>query len=117
MIQSMERGSVVVDVAVDQGGCIETVKRTMHDNPTYILDGVVHYGVANMPGAVASTSTYALSQATFSYLNLMVKEGVKDAAKSNLALRKGINTLGGFITQKAVAEALGMEYHDPMSIL
>lgn len=117
MIQQMERGSVVVDVAVDQGGCIETVKRTMHDNPTYILDGVVHYGVANMPGAVAMTSTYSLSQATFPYLSLMAKEGVLKAATNNLALRKGINTLDGFITQKAVAEAFGQSYHDPALII
>jgi len=117
MIQHMEKGSVVVDVAVDQGGCIETVTRTMHDKPTYILDGVVHYGVANMPGAVATTSTYSLSQATFPYLSMMVKMGVFEAARKNLALRKGINTLRGFITQKAVAEALGQEYHDPADLI
>lgn len=117
MIKEMERGSVVVDVAVDQGGCIETVTRTMHDKPTYILDGVVHYGVANMPGAVATTSTYALSHATFPYLSLMAKRGVFEATRENCALRKGINTLNGFITQKAVANALGQDYHDPVAML
>ncbi len=117
LIQRMEEGSVVIDVAVDQGGCIETVRRTMHDNPTYILDGVVHYGVANMPGAVPVTSTYSLSQATFPYLSLMAKEGVIKAAQQNNALRKGINTLHGFVTQKAVAEALVLSYEDPMNIL
>jgi alanine dehydrogenase len=117
MVQRMEKGSAVVDVAVDQGGCIETVKRTTHDNPTYIQDGIVHYGVANMPGAVATTSTYALSQVTFPYLSLMAKIGVFEAALKNLALRKGINTLGGFITQKAVAEALGQDYHDPANLI
>jgi len=117
MIQQMEPGSVVIDVAVDQGGCIETVKRTMHDKPTYILDGVVHYGVANMPGAVASTSTYSLSHVTFPYLSLMAKEGVLNAAKYNISLRKGLNTLQGYVTQKAVAEALDFEYHDPVSLI
>lgn len=117
MIKEMERGSVIVDVAVDQGGCIETVRRTMHDKPTYILDGVVHYGVANMPGAVSITSTYALSHATFPYLSLMAKEGVLSALKNNAALRKGINTFQGFITQKAVASALKEEYHDPEPML
>lgn len=117
MIKTMEKGSVVIDVAVDQGGCIETVHRTMHDQPTYIVDGVVHYGVANMPGAVAATSTYALSHATSPYLMMMVKEGVQNAAKRNHALRKGINTLNGFLTYRQVAEALGKDCHAPEKLL
>lgn len=117
LIKEMERGSAVVDVSVDQGGCIETVRRTMHDKPTYIEEGVIHYGVANMPGAVATTSTFALSQATFPYLKLMVEEGIIPAIKKNEALRKGLNTLNGFVTQKAVAEALGKEYQDPINLI
>jgi alanine dehydrogenase len=117
MVGAMEKGSVIVDVAVDQGGCVETIHRTMHDNPTYIVDGVVHYGVANMPGAVASTSTYALSHATSPYLVSMVKEGVNNALKKSEALRKGLNTIHGFITHKQVANALEKEYHDPKNLL
>ncbi len=117
MVKEMENGSVLVDVAVDQGGCIETVKRTMHDKPTYIVDGIVHYGVANMPGAVATTSTYALSQATLPYLKKMAREGVYQAAKNNLSLLKGINTLNGFVTQRGVAEACAREYHDPLKLM
>lgn len=117
MIKAMEQGSVVVDVAVDQGGCIETIRRTMHDRPTYITDGVVHYGVANMPGAVAKTSTFALAHATAPYLVMMAKEGVKASLKNNVALRKGLNTLEGFVTHPQVAEALGKEYRTPERLL
>lgn len=117
LIKEMEKGSAVVDVAVDQGGCIETVRRTTHDNPTYIEEGVVHYGVANIPGAVAGTSTFALSQATFPYLKKMAQESVVEALKTDAALRKGLNTLKGFVTQKTVAKALGKEYRDPLSLL
>jgi alanine dehydrogenase len=117
MVQKMAKGSVLIDVAVDQGGCIETVKRTTHDAPIYILDGVVHYGVANMPGAVATTSTYALSHATTPYLVMMVKEGIMAAVKNSLALQKGVNTLNGFITHKKVAEALDKEFHDLKSLI
>ncbi len=117
MIKAMDRGSVVIDVAVDQGGCIETVKRTTHDKPTYILDGVVHYGVANMPGAVAATATYALSQATFPYLAKMASIGALAAAKQIPALLKGINTIKGHLSQRAVAEALGREYADASNFI
>ncbi|HXW60615.1 MAG TPA: alanine dehydrogenase, partial [Myxococcota bacterium] len=117
LVREMERGSAIVDVAVDQGGCIETVRRTMHDKPTYIEEGVIHYGVANMPGAVATTSTFALSPATFPYLKLMAQEGVLPALRENQALRKGLNTLHGFVTQKAVAEALAKEYRDPLTMI
>ena len=117
MIKAMDKGSVVVDVAVDQGGCIETIRRTMHDKPTYVQDGVVHYGVANMPGAVAMTSTFALAHATAPYLELMVIEGVNEALKSNLALQKGLNTLKGHITHPQVADALRKEYRAPAPML
>lgn len=117
MVKAMSKGSVIVDVAVDQGGCVETMHRTMHDAPTYVLDGVVHYGVANMPGAVATTSTYALSHATTPYLVLMVKDGVLSALKHNQALRKGLNTLKGIVTHRPVAEALGKAYQAPEQLL
>lgn len=112
VVKSMKKGSVIVDVAIDQGGCVETIHRTMHDKPTYLVDGVVHYGVANMPGAVASTSTYALSHTTAPYLIMMVKEGLKNALKASEPFFKGVNTFNGHITYSKVAEALGQECVD-----
>lgn len=109
MVRRMEEGSVIVDVAIDQGGCIETIRRTMHDAPTYLVDGVVHYGVANMPGAVAKTSTFALSHATAPYLELLVAQGIRDALRASEPLQKGLNTLMGHITHQQVAEALHKE--------
>jgi alanine dehydrogenase len=117
MVQQMEPGSVVMDVSVDQGGCIETVHRTMHDAPIYIQDQVVHYGVANMPGAVARTSTFALTNATFPYLRLLARKGVHQALSESKALQSGLNTVAGKITHVRVAQALGLDYHDPQSIL
>jgi alanine dehydrogenase len=110
LVRNMSKGSAVIDVAVDQGGCVETVRRTTHDAPTYIEEGVVHYGVANMPGAVACTSTYALAHATAPYLEKMAIEGVKNAVASDEALKKGVNTVNGYITQQAVAHALEIDY-------
>ena len=117
MLKEMEKGTVLVDVAVDQGGCMETVRRTTHENPTYMLDGIVHYGVANMPGAVATTSTYALSQVTLPYLLKIAREGLMDAIKNNSSLLKGVNTFKGKVTQSGVATALGKEYFEPLKIL
>jgi len=110
LIGQMEKGSVVVDVAVDQGGCIETCRPTTHDNPTYEVDGVVHYCVANMPGNVAHTSTWALTNTTIPYALKLANEGVAAAAKRNRALLLGINTLGGAVTYQGVAEAHGLEF-------
>jgi len=117
MVKTMGKGSVIVDVSVDQGGCVETMKRTMHDAPTYIVDGVVHYGVANMPGAVASTSTFALSHATAPYLIKMVQEGVFQAIAKNESLKKGLNTFAGHITHAEVAAALGKQYTAPEMLM
>jgi len=117
LVSAMEPGSVVVDVAVDQGGCIETVHRTTHDKPTYILSGIVHYGVANMPGAVACTSTYALSHATSPYLLAIVRDGVYRALKESPALQKGLNTLDGYVTHREVANALNLAYRAPEELL
>ncbi|OAH57887.1 alanine dehydrogenase [Domibacillus aminovorans] len=111
MVKSMSDGSVIVDVAVDQGGIFETVDRiTTHDNPTYIKHGVVHYAVANMPGAVPRTSTVALTNVTIPYALQIADKGFEKAAAENAALKCGINTLKGFVTHKAVAHDLGYVY-------
>jgi alanine dehydrogenase len=110
LISKMEKGSVVVDVAVDQGGCIETCRPTTHDNPTYEIEGVVHYCVANMPGAVAQTSTWALTNTTMSYALKIADLGIVAAAKADRALLKGINTHAGHCTYEPVAQAVKLEY-------
>ncbi len=110
MLKSMEKGSVIVDVSVDQGGCVETSRPTTHSDPTFIVDGIVHYCVANMPGAVAHTSTFALTNATFPYFMKLANSGVKKAVEDDQSLAKGIHTINGKLTEKAVAEALGVEY-------
>ncbi len=111
MIKKMKHGSVIVDVAIDQGGCFETSKPTSHDNPVYVEEGVTHYCVTNMPGAVPNTSTLALTNATFPYLLKIAADGVM-AAKKDSAIMKGINTYKGKITNKKVADALGMKYEE-----
>ena len=110
MVSRMKTGSVIVDVAVDQGGCVETVHATTHSDPVYFVDGVLHYCVANMPGAVPRTSTYALSNATLPYAERLARLGPLNACKANPALALGINTLNGHITYKAVADAFGLPY-------
>ena len=110
LIGRMEPGSVVVDVAVDQGGCIETCRPTTHDNPTYEVNGVVHYCVANMPGAVAQTSTWALTNTTSSYAVKIAEQGLVEAVKHDRALAKGINVYKGQVTCEPVAQAHKMEY-------
>ncbi len=111
MVAKMEPGSVIVDVAVDQGGCIETASRpTTHDDPTYVVHGVTHYAVANMPGAVARTSTYALNNVTLPYGAKIAHLGLVKAAQVDKALARGINTYRGQVTHQAVATAVGMPY-------
>jgi alanine dehydrogenase len=110
LIGKMERGSVVVDVAVDQGGCIETCRPTTHDNPTFEVDGVVHYCVANMPGAVSQTSTWALTNTTIPYAIKMAEQGLVNAVKADKALYKGVNLYAGQVTCEPVAQAHKMEY-------
>ena len=116
-LKTMQPGSVIVDVAIDQGGCVETIKATTHDNPTYIVDGIVHYGVANMPGGVPRTSTLALTNATFPYAKELAKKGWKQALKENAALKKGLNIVDGKVTYPAVAEAFGLPFTPPDSYL
>ncbi|MFH2045629.1 MAG: alanine dehydrogenase [Pseudomonadota bacterium] len=110
MLKSMKKGSVMVDVAIDQGGCFETSKPTTHKNPTYIVDGVVHYCVANMPGVVPKTSTLALTNATLPYAIKIANKGWKKAFKENTEIRSGANIVCGKITCKGVADAFGLEY-------
>jgi alanine dehydrogenase len=110
MLKDMKKGVVLVDVAVDQGGCIETCKPTTHENPTYIIDDVVHYCVANMPGAVPYTSTLALTNATLPYAIQLADKGWKKAAQENADLVPGLNVIQGDIVYKAVAEAFNMSY-------
>ncbi len=110
VISTMNLGSVIVDVAVDQGGCVETIHATTHSDPVYIIDGVVHYGVANMPGAVPRTSTLALSNATLPYVLRLARYGAKVSLASDPGLAKGLNTFEGHVTYEAVAEAFGMNY-------
>ena len=109
MLPMMRDGSVIVDVAVDQGGCVETTKPTTHSNPTYIIDGVVHYGVANMPGAVPRTSSLALSNATLRYIVKLANNGL-DALRSDDGFLKGLNTYNGKLTYQGVAEAFELSY-------
>jgi alanine dehydrogenase len=110
MIKDMKEGAVVVDVAIDQGGCFETSRPTTHADPTYIVDGVVHYCVANMPGAVARTSTIALTNATLPYAVEIADKGWKDAMRDSREIRLGANVMYGEITYKAVSEAFNLDY-------
>jgi alanine dehydrogenase len=110
LIGKMEKGSVVVDVAVDQGGCIETCKPTSHDHPTYEVDGVIHYCVPNMPGAVPQTSTWALTNTTLGYAIKIAELGLVKAAKADRALSLGLNTYQGHVTCEGVAQAHNVEY-------
>ncbi len=110
MVKSMKRGSVIVDVAIDQGGCVETSKPTTHANPTYIIDGVVHYCVANMPGGVPRTSTMALNKATLPLLIKLADQGYEKTLKENKNFLSGLNVCKGNITCKGVAEALNFKY-------
>ena len=117
MLKLMKRGSVIVDVAIDQGGCVETSKPTTHGDPTYIVDDVVHYCVANMPGGVPRTSTFALNQATLPYLVKLANKGYQKALREDKNFLAGLNVHKGHVTYKAVADVFGHEFVDPLSIL
>src|SRR6476660_1906600 len=110
MLGSMQPGSVLVDVAIDQGGCFETSRPTTHSDPTYVVDGIVHYCVANMPGAVPITSTWALTNVTLPYIEAIAEKGLGRALASDPALALGVNVADGRVTCEPVAEAVGMEY-------
>ncbi|MGH7475521.1 MAG: alanine dehydrogenase [Longimicrobiales bacterium] len=109
-LKRMKEGAVIVDVAVDQGGCIETIHPTTHDDPIYVVDGVIHYAVANMPGGVPRTSTLALTNATFPYALALANRGWQDACRADRALALGVNVVAGEITYPGVAEAFGLGY-------
>jgi alanine dehydrogenase len=116
-LKLMKPGSVIVDVAVDQGGCIETIKPTTHENPTYIVDGIIHYAVANMPGGLPRTSTLALTNATFPYAKRLGKLGWKRACKDDAALFLGLNVIEGKVVYPGVAEAFGLPLVDPKTLV
>jgi alanine dehydrogenase len=117
MIRGMRRGAVIVDVAIDQGGCIETAKATTHDNPTYRVHDVVHYCVANMPGAVARTSTFALNNATLPFMLKLADKGFAPAMRDDGHLKAGLNVYGGKVTCKAVATDLNLDYQPADEVL
>ena len=116
-LKLMRPGAVIVDVAVDQGGCVETTRPTTHEQPTYIVEGVVHYGVANMPGGVPITATLALTNATLPYVQQLADFGYRAALKRSSALLNGLNIVAGKVTHRKVAEAFGMAYHPAESLL
>jgi len=117
MLENMKRGAVVVDVAIDQGGCFETSRATTHQNPTFVECGVVHYCVANMPGAVPRTSTFALNNATLPYVVALADKGVRRALSEDTGLANGLNIHAGRVTCAAVAAALGHTYVSPQQAL
>jgi len=117
MLKLMQPGTVLVDVAVDQGGCIETCTPTTHENPTFIIDDIIHYCVANMPGAVPYTSTLALTNATLPYALQLANEGWQTACKKNCELHKGLNVVNGKVVFKGVAEAWGLQYQEVETVL
>lgn len=117
MVRTMRPGSVLVDVAIDQGGCFETSRPTTHAEPTYVLHDVVHYCVTNMPGAVPRTSTNALNNATLPFVLALADNGARAAVEADPHLRNGCNVVAGQVTEAAVADALGYEYHEPLGLL
>jgi alanine dehydrogenase len=110
MLGDMQPGAVIVDVAIDQGGCIETAHATTHSDPVYEVDGIVHYCVANMPGGVPVTSTKSLTNATLPYVEAIADQGLAEAVVSDPSLGRGVNVLDGKVTYEAVAEAHGLDY-------
>ncbi|HLI76798.1 MAG TPA: alanine dehydrogenase, partial [Acidobacteriaceae bacterium] len=117
MVSRMKKGAVIVDVAIDQGGCIETAKPTTHSDPSYEVDGVVHYCVTNMPAAVPNTSTLALTNATFPYVLRLANQGAKAAIATDPGIAEGVNTIDGHLTYKAVAEGQNRQYTPVESLL
>ena len=116
MLKLMKRGSVIVDVAIDQGGCVETSKPTTHANPTYIVDDIVHYCVANMPGGVPRTSTLALNKATIPFLSKLADKGYEKALKEDKNFLAGLNIFKGQVTYKAIADTFGYKHTSPEEV-
>ncbi|MBI3817859.1 MAG: alanine dehydrogenase [Planctomycetes bacterium] len=115
-LKDMKPGAVIVDVAIDQGGCVETAKPTTHSEPIYSVEGVIHYGVANMPGAVARTSTYGLTNATIRYVKMLARDGAKKSVSQDRAVRTSANVLRGKITYDAVAKCFGLPFVAPENV-
>ena len=112
-LKLMKPGAVIIDVAVDQGGCVETTRPTTHSNPTYVVDGIVHYCVTNMPGAVGRTSTYGLTNVTLPYVLQLANKGVEKAVRDDAGLLQGVNIHRGRVTNRAVAETFDLPYTSP----
>jgi alanine dehydrogenase len=110
MLKTMKKGSVLIDVSIDQGGCFETSKETTHADPTYTIDGIVHYAVSNMPGALPRTSTLALNNATLPYAVEIANKGWQKAMQQNSEIKRGANVVNGQVTYKGVAEAFGLKH-------
>lgn len=117
MVAGMKPGAVLVDIAIDQGGCVEGIRETSHTHPVYEEHGVIHYAVGNIPGAVPHTSTYALTNATLPYVTKVANHGLRAAVSADPALLAGVNTVGSEVTNSAVAEAIGRVYHEPFSLI
>ena len=117
MVADMRPGSVIIDISVDQGGCVETIRMTTHSDPTYVVDGVVHYGVGNMPGAVPRTSTYALTNVTLPYVVAIAERGLEDAVREDPVLARGVNVYGGSVTSEAVSQEHGLEFVSLSSLI
>jgi alanine dehydrogenase len=117
MVSQMKKGAVIVDVAIDQGGCVETARPTSHSDPSYVVDGVVHYCVTNMPGAVPHTSTLALTNSTFPYLLRLANLGAREALKQDAGLAEGLNTWLGVLTHRGVAESQEREWTAAASVI
>ena len=117
LVRGMQRGSVIVDVAIDQGGCVEGIRETTHDDPVYVRHGVVHYAVGNIPAAVPHTSTYALTNVTLPYVAAVAERGVRAATEADGALVHGVTTVAGEVTNRAVAESLSLPFVDPARAL
>jgi len=117
MLATMRAGAVLVDVSIDQGGCFETSRPTTHTDPVFVVDGIVHYCVANMPGAVPRTSTYALNSATLPFVIALADHGWKAALQLDPHLRNGLNICRGRITNREVADALGLRWSDPIEAI
>ncbi len=117
MLKTMKKGSVIVDVAIDQGGCFETSKATTHQDPTFVVDDIVHYCVANMPGGVAKTATLALTNATLPFAITLANKGWKQACNDDKHLKNGLNIINGKVVYKAVADALNYDYHPPSDFI
>ncbi len=117
MLKTMKKGTVIIDVSVDQGGCFETSRPTTHDDPVYEVEGILHYTVANMPGAYPKTSTIALTNATIPYVKILANTGIRETIKGYPVLKSAVNTVGGFVANRTLADSLGYEYKDVDEVL